>query len=114
MGAENGRTPPPSTAVPPRHEHRPDHRPILAPLTHGDTPGRIDAVVVPSRRPPAYLRAAVALAEAIDVPLVVITSDPAFSADLVQMMASGRGAVVPVPPGHVGTFFGLRIAGSAL
>lgn len=114
MGAENGRTSYPSLPVPPRHGHRPDHRPILAPLTHGSARARIDAVVVPSRRPPEYLRSAVALAEAIDVPLVVITSDPAFSADLVQMMAGVRGAVVPVPPGHVGTFFGLRIAGSVL
>ncbi|MFI9556409.1 GNAT family N-acetyltransferase [Nonomuraea endophytica] len=56
-----------------RHHHG-SHRHLLASAPRPAGTARVDAIIVPTVRPPAYLRDAAAVAERLDCPLVTLSS----------------------------------------
>ncbi|MFI7588081.1 hypothetical protein ACIB24_13515 [Spongisporangium articulatum] len=90
--------------------HRHDHSRLLKPFDVPPERGRVDAVIVPSRRPPTMLRTAARVARKLDVPLVVLTSKSWSEEEAHEVLDGRPGAVVPLGARVRRPFFRLSVA----
>jgi len=91
--AEPFSTPDPG-AVQPYLDHHGDHLGLLVAATPPRARARLDAIVVPTARPVAYLREAIRLARELDCPLIALCSKWADAAPTIrEAQAEGAQAV---------------------
>src|SRR5262245_41099733 len=57
--------------------HHPSHRALLTPLPNDDEPATLDAIVVPTARPPDFLAEALRVAHELDCTLLTLCSQDA-------------------------------------
>jgi hypothetical protein len=76
--------------------HRSSHSGLLTPVPDGRLPGDVDAVVVPTNRPIRYLSEAIALAQSLSCPILVLCSGQSRAAGAGALFESAVGVALTV------------------